>query len=250
MSLIPDEYEVRARLKPVLLVSLPPTLAAMSWFPDLSGMQFLVGLLAAFGFVALLAQLGRDQGKQFEPWLYKQWGGMPSAQLLRHRDSRLAPETKRRYHEVLTQLVPQLCLPSAATEAADMYSADSSYESCSAFLRERTRDKKVFPLVFAENVNYGFRRNLWSMRRAGVTLCLLALVASAAAAIALRKNGLPPVVPTVAMLLSASLLVWWLLRIKPTWVQVAAYAYAERLLSSCETICPERSTRKHILTDS
>lgn len=249
MSLLPNEYELRARLKPILLVSLPPTLALMSWFPDLSGMQCLVGLLAGFGFVALLAQLGRDQGKKFEPWLYEQWGGMPSVQLLRHRDLRLATETKRRYHEALTQLVTQLHLPSAKAEAVDLRSADSSYESCSAFLRERTRDKKAFPLVFAENVNYGFRRNLWGMKRAAIALCLISAAASAAATIVFTKGGLPPVVPAVATLLSASLFAWWLLRIKPAWVQLAAYAYAERLLSSCETIRPEPSTQKHLLID-
>lgn len=73
MSLL-QQSQSAARLRPVLLVSLPPTLAAMSWFPDLSGMQFLAGLFGFFGLVALLSQLGRDQGKKREPWLFESSG--------------------------------------------------------------------------------------------------------------------------------------------------------------------------------
>ncbi|MEX2285369.1 MAG: hypothetical protein WEE89_22980, partial [Gemmatimonadota bacterium] len=104
MSLLSDEYERRARLKPTLLVSLSPTLAAMCWFPDLSAQQAVVGLLVYFGLTALLSQLGRDQGKRKEPLLFGKWGGKPTSQLLRHRDFNLGADTRQRYRRALAEL--------------------------------------------------------------------------------------------------------------------------------------------------
>ena len=113
----------------------------MSWFPDLSGIQAVVGIVAAAGFWALLAQLGRDGGKRKEPKLFNDWGGKPTTQLLRHRGTHLDTATKGRYREALSSLIAGINLPSAEAEAADWRSADDKYESCARFLREQTRDK-------------------------------------------------------------------------------------------------------------
>jgi hypothetical protein len=248
ISLLPDEYERRARLKPVLLLSLPPTLAVMSWFPDFSRLQVLAGVLAYFGLTALLSQLGRDQGKRKEPGLFVKWNGKPTTQLMRHSSTYFDAETKQRYRRAMTALLPQISLPSVDAEISDPDSADAKYDSCATFLRERTRDKTLFPLVFAENVNYGFRRNLWGMRSAGLVLSLVALIASVVAAIffGTRDRGLP-ILPVFATLINACMLTLWLLRINSVWVRVAAFAYAERLLATCDTLhCESNATSKII----
>ncbi len=41
------------------------------------------------------------------------------------------------------------------------------------YLRENTRDKEKFGLVYAELIGYGFRRNLWGMKKLGVTLSIM-----------------------------------------------------------------------------
>ena len=101
LSLITDEYELRARLRPALLVSLPLALAAASWYPDFPGLKIVLGFAVYCGFAALLAQLGRDQGKKKEARLFAEWGGTPTTQLLRHRDGQLDATTKERYHRAL-----------------------------------------------------------------------------------------------------------------------------------------------------
>ena len=249
VSLLVDEYEHRARLRPALLVSLPLTLAAMGWFSDLGGMQVLAGFLVYSGFTALLAQLGRDQGKQKEPWLFERWGGKPTTQLLRHGNGHLDETTKKRYHAALNSLVHGMTLPSEHQEQEDPSSADVKYDSCVLFLREKTYDKKAFPLVFAENVSYGFRRNLWGMKAPGLGLSALALLSSIIAAIIHTNAGRPPAVAYVGTAVNGLMLVWWCLRINVNWVRVPAFAYAERLLSTCDTLRPpSRPDPQRIIT--
>lgn len=246
-ALITDDYDRRARLRPALLVSLPLALAVMSAFSDFSSLQFLVGIAAYFGFTALIAQFGRDEGKRLEPWLFEQWGGRPTTQLLRHRDSHLDVHTKTRYHAALSALLPLQSMPTATAEASDPRSADAAYDSCVLYLRDRTRDKTAFPLVYAENVNYGFRRNLWGMKKAGLLISVCALVATALIAFLRPQSGMPLASPVAASVINACMLVWWLMRIKPSWVRVPAFAYAERLLATCDTLSPPNTPRKSFI---
>ena len=247
-TLITDDYDRRARLRPALLVGLPLVLAVVSLFSDFSGMHFLVGFLAYFGFTALIAQLGRDEGKRLEPWLFEHWGGKPTTQVLRHRDSHLDMNTKERYHMALSGLLPLQSMPSATSEATHPGSADAAYDSCVLFLRDRTRDRMAFPLVYAENVNYGFRRNLWGMKKAGAAISTCALLATVLLAILRSKSGIPPALPVAASVINACMLVWWLLRITPEWVGVPAFAYAERLLATCDALHQPYASNRAIIT--
>ena len=64
-------------------------------------------------------------------------------------------------------------LPTQQEEEACPAWADTKYEEAVTALREATRDTSRFPLVFAENANYGFRRNLWGLRPIGTTIAVL-----------------------------------------------------------------------------
>lgn len=175
-----DAYTRRARLAPAFLVVLPIGLTFAAWFSNTAlGWSLLAGLLTTCGFTLLLAEIGRDQGKRREQDLARRWGGLPTLRLLRHRDGLGNPETRRRYHAHLQQLLPAVTIPTAEEELADPTGADRVYESCVDHLREKTRDTKRFPLVFQENMSYGFRRNLWAMKPAGVTLAIFGLLGGA-----------------------------------------------------------------------
>ena len=56
--------------------------------------------------------------------------------------------------------------------------ADTKYEEVVRSLREATRDTSRFPLVFAENVNYGYRRNLWGLRPFGTPIAVILTLCS------------------------------------------------------------------------
>ena len=233
-----DTYTRRARLWPVLLVALPGGLVGLSWFPSAeTWWESLVGLFVLSGGLALLAQLGRDWGKRKQPRLFESWGGKPTTRLLRHRETPNKVLLRRR-HQKLQELLPDVNIPTAEKEAADPETADQVYETCVAFLLEKTRDKKQFPLVFEENCNYGFRRNLWGMKPLGIMTTLAGTIAVAVLFVTkyyARDVSVPPLV-LASFLGNMLMLLGWLLWITPQWVKLSAEAYAERLLAACEKL--------------
>src|SRR2546423_5850837 len=100
-----DIYTWRARVTPVFLVLLPLTIASAVWLPDFVLIGRLAGIvLIPFGIAMLMAQIGRDLGKRRQPRLWQQWGGAPTTQLLRHRNTKANPILRQRYHKKLREL--------------------------------------------------------------------------------------------------------------------------------------------------
>ncbi|MDL5047290.1 hypothetical protein QQ054_14825 [Oscillatoria amoena NRMC-F 0135] len=116
-----------------------------------------------------------------------------------------------------------------------MERADDIYASCADWLRERTRDREKFPLVFKELTNYGYCRNLLGLKPIGLTLALLGISFGV-----LRFAGWVQVgsLPLTGMSCAVSLvmLLVWLMLVRPEWVRVPAFAYAAALLASLQTI--------------
>lgn len=232
-----DRYTCQARLLPSIIVLLPAWLGIAAWFPiEEATKVFAATAVVYLALAALVAQLGRDLGKRKEPSLFAEWGGSPTTQLLRHANTMLPSHLRLRYHEKLSTLCG-VALPSCNAESANPAAADSVYDTCVRVLRERTRDRKEYRLVFSENVNYGFRRNLWGMKPAAVVVALLGLAGAGARICTDTVVGqAPPSTALVGVLVSALLLTWWVARITPSWVRLAAEAYAERLLGACEKL--------------
>jgi hypothetical protein len=245
-SILLDEYAVRARVAPTLVVTVIPLSGFLCWFPAFSSTQLTLAVALSTVVIAIFAQIGRDRGRTIQAKLFQLWGGQPTVQLLRHRSRLLTRETRQRYSLCLESVAPALRLPSEIEEVVDPEGTDSRYDSVSLYLRDSTRNKEKFPLVFAENVNYGFRRNLLGMRPAGIALSLIGAASALTATIVGMKVDsfeLPPV-PTVSAVLNVVMLTWWLLRINSDWVRVAAFAYAERLIGSCDEIAGIMSSSK------
>jgi hypothetical protein len=232
-----DEYDRNARLKPALLAILPASLTIAGLGTGFSAAAgVLSGSLTAIGFTYVLAQFARDWGKRKEPYLFSLWDGKPTTAKLRHRNSTVNPHTLGRYHEVASRLIGKP-LPTIAEEQADPQSADLIYESVGDYLREKTRDKKTFPLIFKELVSYGFRRNLWGMKPFGAVLacvCIVVQLAILAREVVIQQ----PVAPTPLLMTLANVLflLCWLFIVSPSWVRVPADAYADRLLAACTAI--------------
>ncbi len=184
----------------------------------------------------MLAQIGRDSGKTKEPTLFTKWSGKPTTRMLRH----FAAPNKillARRHRKLQELLPDIAMPTQEEERANPAAADEIYESCIAVLREKTRDKERFPLVFEENCNCGFRRNLWGMKPIGITMAAAGTIAVALLILLdyRRHLALPPLV-IVCEVGNLLVLFGWLLWITPQWIKITADAYAERLLAACEDL--------------
>lgn len=233
-----DSYTWKARVLPVFVVLLPVGLAASLWFPNFVFVERLVGALAApFGLAMLLSQIGRDFGYRKQSALWKHWGGAPTTQQLRHRSDNPNPVLLKRYHDRLSLLRPDLSLPSAAEETRDPAQADHVYSACVQFLISKTRDHTQFPLLFKENVNYGFRRNLWGLKPFGITLaaaCLIAAILRAWLLVGSPADLSGELLVSIAV--SFVLVLFWTLWVTQKWVRIPAEAYAARLLECCEQL--------------
>jgi len=237
-----DPYSRKARLMPVLLVVFPIGLSIVAWFSgELSGWGTVIGLFTPFGLTPFLAQAGRDLGKQKEKLLFKMWGGKPTTRLLRHRDNTLNALTKARYHTKLQALLPDLMIPRAEQESEDRDHADTVYDSCTNYLIEQTRKGEENHLITAENINYGYRRNLWAMKPAGTVLAVGGLLCCFLKILYDARSGELSMVPFAAASVNAALTVWWSMRINPSWVHMAGEEYARRLLERCETLPGKRN---------
>lgn len=231
-----DAYTFRARLLPAILTALPAALAVIAFYPG--GVNWwtpMWGAITAFGGAFLLSELGRDAGSRKEPKLFELWGGKPTTQRLRHRDS---PNRQilQRYRQRISELQPLLVFPSADEELGDPEHADEIYEAAANYLRERTRDKSEFPLVFQALCEYGFRRNLWGLKPFGVTISLLSTVLMVVAVFVHISDILESPALIAGTILNTLLLVMWVIRINPNWIKVTAFSYADRLLATCEVL--------------
>ncbi len=220
-----DRYVFQARLMPTLTVAFPVAVLAAVVVPvDELGLKALSGLVTMV-LMTLLAQIGRDAGREKEPGLFRAWGGKPSTRKLRHRDSDLNQLTLAKLHERLAGATGAPA-PTPKEEAADPEAADVVYEAYGDHLREATRGDSV---LLSENISYGFRRNLWGMKTGGLALAVIGTIGCAISAF--WSLGEPAMaVPALASLVNATLLAFWVCRVTRKWVRRAAEAYADRLV--------------------
>ena len=126
-------------------------------------------------------------------------------------------------------------MPTAADESADAAAADLLYEAYSNLLLERTRDTKLYRLLFEELIGYGFRRNLFGMKPLGLSLSFLCTGLQTASLVhAFRMGHELDITKAVFLTLDLFLLSCWLFMITPSWVKRAADSYADRLLAASE----------------
>src|SRR5579863_6877105 len=102
VSKVTDPYDRQARLYPALLCLLPLlALVTLLYGPTGSVLTGVVTIAVSCGGLFLMMNICREMGKRLEDKLYRDWGGKPTTQLLRHRNGTIDSVTKRRYHAFL-----------------------------------------------------------------------------------------------------------------------------------------------------
>lgn len=234
-----DAYSRAARLRPAFLCLFPLIVTVAVWTPGIyTWVAGLLGLAATCGIIAWLAHFARERGRVAERELFNSWGGRPTTAWLRHRDNKLDAVTKARYYAFFKKHIEKWRAPTEKDETSNPSVADGYYESAVRWLLEYTRDRKRFPMVFQENISYGFRRNLYGLRRLGLTLAAVCAVVNACFLVG-SFSGLDKFVPgrgLVSFALSVVALLAWNSAIHSEWVRDAAEAYAKALLACCEVV--------------
>jgi hypothetical protein len=186
-----DRYTIMARVIPAGIVALPVAGVAYTWAPFALTWAKGSAAAAALGAAAYtLSHVTRDAGKRLEERLLVKWGGWPSTAVLRHRDSTFDEISKARFHRRLVDLGAAKQMPTKEEENADPVAADAAYSAAATWLRAKTRDTKKFPLVFEENINYGFLRNLLGSKWYGLCVAGLCIAADLPAIWMGKSHGL------------------------------------------------------------
>jgi len=244
---VTDPYDRQARLYPALLSLFPLFVTVMLLYaPHAPAPTSAVTVAVSCGALYLMTHLCREFGKRKEEKLFREWGGKPSTQLLRHRDGTIEAPTKKRYHAFLSAKINE-AFPDAQQEKKYPAKADGIYQSGVRWLLNHTRpdETKKFDLLFKENVAYGFRRNALGIKPVGLLTCIACIVW------VLAKQGVvgtaQPFISTAALsqlpdTAAASLtvsivmaLVWTFFFTKSS-VRGIAFTYAEMLLRACDVL--------------
>lgn len=245
-DLVTDPYNRRARLQPALIAIVPMVIVGLLLYPEIETHAVtIVTILAYCGGSVWLTQLGRERGKKIEPFLFQAWGGKPSVALVRHLDDRLNAMTKMRYHQFLEKNVPHFTLPSREAEEEDPSAADNMYQTATDWLLSKTRDTKTFRLVFEENMNYGFRRNLYALKPFALILDLVllsVLVMVTFTRETIVRGGIFKTFADIDGYIYAAFFVVAVHAVAMTalvtknWVRTTADAYGHQLLAACDVL--------------
>jgi hypothetical protein len=239
-----DQYDRQARLYPGLLTILPVLVLLVCVFGASHPLLITaVSLLIGCGAPLLLSTIARDLGKALEDRLSTQWGGRPTSILLRHRDTTIDALTKKEYHRIIGQGLAKSA-PTNGLEQRNPEQADTFYRAGTAWLIAKTQDNNKHGLVFRENLNYGFQRNLRGLKWIGIALSLVALAlgflrlflqsrTSGDAASILRTISITHILPIT---ISAAMLLCWIFLVTEKSVRRAGFAYADRLIRTCDQL--------------
>lgn len=235
-----DNYTLKARYYPVIILFFPILILGFCYSFQYASIIHLAASTGAAGVLTyLFSQLGRDKGKHKEPLLWNHWGGMPSIQLLRSSNSLIDSYTKQRYYQKLFQLCPVTTIDVIDIKQLSSSQADEVYLAWTKYLIGQTRDKKKYPLLFKENVSYGFRRNLWGLKIISISFISI-LILGNYLFWASKLNAFNPLFypdtykySTVALFI---LILFWIFVVTKNWVRIVAFAYAERLCESLENM--------------
>ena len=223
-----DAYTRRARLYPALIAAAPVAATAVPFW-RVSPIYGLVPSGLALALSVFLTTWVRGRGQMAEVRLIQRWRGLPTTHMLRCSEFGQQPSFLRRRDRLMH--VVAVSLPTADEERGNPAKADDQYHAATRALIARVRQQHdSFPLVQEENIQYGFRRNLYALKPAALTILL---ACSAFVAWKLCWVGRSPGSLMVAAL-DALMLVAWLLVVRPGWVWQQGWTYAERLFETIE----------------
>jgi hypothetical protein len=230
-----DPYERKARLYPALLAGLP-VIVFIALYTEWLTFDVENALYIAVATAGLFWLTGktRDLGKAVENRLVAKWEGMPSVTLLRHRDSVLDRYTTQRYHKAAAALA-DVSLPDPIEEANDPTDADERYRAVTTALLSKTRNTSEFSLLFKENINYGFWRNLRGLKLIACALAAALVACGLWLDRAYVMNLQSPVGNQLTLIVAGLMMLFgWITTVTDAAVHRAAQNYAQRLLEALD----------------
>jgi len=228
-----DRYDRNARLQPALLVLLPAFLMIGIWYPAArTGSGWVASVLVACGATFMLAQATRRRGRAVEQAWGDRIGRRHSARLLSFEDHTLSLSYKERIADWISRHGPGL--PTHEEERLNPRSAEDRRLTAVKWLLEATRADAAGSMLLAENVSYGFWRNMLGLRPIGITVGVASIVCDA---FLLWRVGVADARfwPGTAFLAGAvAAVIAWAFLVSRRSVEDASLAFAERLFAQID----------------
>jgi len=239
-----DHYTIFARFMPAFFTVLPIVIVILVWYPDAKTLLGgTITLLISFGVMSLLSSVISNIGNKIQTKLFLKWGGAPTTTILRFSDDILDEHTKRRYHRWFENKLENLTFPSESEEIDNPDEADQKYISAINYLREFTRDKNKFPMVYSDNVAYGFSRNLLAIKPFGLMMAISSFLVNIVFVAKLLKSENITVNESISnslligfgsVIISLLCILIFIFIVNHKFVQARAIRYAKSLLGICE----------------
>jgi hypothetical protein len=242
-----DAYSLRARLFPAILGA-APALAALALLISWRQLHLsnIIATITLFVLLFALADFARKLGVHIEPKIYGEMGGKPSVTMFRRSDHTIEEATKERYRNFIAGKINQP-VPSSRQESANQAIADAFYEACGTWLRTRTRDAKKFPLVFGENVGYGFRRNQFGLKWVALGLNMIVVMICAGLLwyrVSLDMGADLATRTTLVFVIAAIHAAYFAFAVTKNSVKTAARKYGRELILTTEALMVPASTSR------
>ncbi|GGK94013.1 hypothetical protein [Mangrovihabitans endophyticus] len=225
-----DAYTRKARIYPALIAALPVAVFVLLLLPT-KPLMALAPLTVSVGLMFLVSNVVRHMGKRLESKLVASWDGMPTTEMLRLGSRTPAPAVagRRKMLETVTGTrLPNWKLESDRRDAADEVLVTAT-RSLISMVRRRTEE---FPLVQAENIAYGYARNMLALKPIALIALSICLVADSL--YYWRSGGSMEVWVVLSIHIIGIAL--WSSFVRRWWVRQAAIAYADRLFEALDQI--------------
>lgn len=255
-SHLPDAYQLKTRVMPLVVMFVPPIALVYTYVEwvlfDTNTLSWssLVSLTVPVILILLASLIGggwvRDKGNERQESIFGE-EPLPSVRMLRHRDSMLSKEETRHYHNILKHHVTSTKWPTSNSERSDPARADEVYKIACTKLREVTRGVQI---VNAENIAYGFCRNMLGIRNTALVL-LMMVFSGLIVASCFEQSPKLTLFWYGATILGACMVAVWILWATQKRVEQQAERYARQLLASGTehlTPPPKPGEQKHIST--
>lgn len=233
-----DAYERRCRLAPGLLALLPIAVAITALgLRNAPVVSVAISLLSVISGPVLVASVVRRMGLAAQAQLWAAWGGPPTTRFLRTRET-TGNSVQRDVWRQGVEGATKISLLSSRAEKGNPTRADNTIAAAVAKLRTLT-GSDAFPMIQAENRNYGFERNFYGIRTAGRMIAVACVIVLAAAIGWRIVAGLHPVVPVPYILgvgIDMLALIGWLMLPSAERTRVVAEQYAHQLLQGAVTL--------------
>jgi hypothetical protein len=152
--------------------------------------------------------------------------------------------SKKRYLKFLAAQIGEE-VPTPEDEVVNPNSCDRFYSRCCLWLRENTRDREAFGILFEENMNYGFRRNMLGLKSAAFVVTTMVVLICVASIL----FGMP-ILPREGLTMQLGLIVgfsgihsaYFITCVTEKSVHAAALLYARQLILCCGKLSVEKSS--------